>query len=254
MNCTKAQRLAALHAGGDLPEKLLPELTEHLDRCPGCAKQFEELKHSLHIIGTTARTEDSVSVPVDLALSIHNRIVREKPIKHGTGIFGGITELLKRKPAIAVSFAIIMILLVSSISVTVHRSREQMYAQVLAEVQRMAERNRSEIEPSLLALPEIEGPFPFDEWEQSDESGVFAILHKSGTGPYIVDYIGESEKLLYRGFPFINQKKEHLLERAGSTDNVYIAVYPMPESTGRERKRIEQYLIRKYRPFLNNGV
>lgn len=128
------------------------------------------------------------------------------------------------------------------------------------EILQTAERDRAVIDLNarLLAGYSIEGPYRLEEWKQSEDPGIYAVLHKPDPDAhpdrYIIDYLGEAGRLTYRGFTWTPVVKNSLLIRSGSGDNIYVAVCRMPDSTPLERRNISNLLIRKYKPYFNNGV
>ncbi len=100
----------------------------------------------------------------------------------------------------------------------------------------------------------FEGPYLLDNWSPLPIGGIYVILHKgyspASSGTYTPDYIGQTENLSERGF--LSHHKYHCwLNRAGSSRNIYIAIYRMYNSSESERLFIEQLLISQYQPFCN---
>ena len=98
---------------------------------------------------------------------------------------------------------------------------------------------------------DFEGPFQLQNWDAPRKAGVYVILHKNASGNYTVDYVGESENLDDRGFPWNHHKSSCWISNAGSKVNVYIAVRYMPGSTSRQRTAVEGELIKEYSPPCN---
>jgi anti-sigma factor RsiW len=57
MNCARARRWLALFAGADLPSRKARRLEKHLEGCPGCRKELEELRAALAGIQAAAARE-----------------------------------------------------------------------------------------------------------------------------------------------------------------------------------------------------
>jgi hypothetical protein len=72
---------------------------------------------------------------------------------------------------------------------------------------------------------------------------------------YVIDYCGHGRNLsLYKSYPWIEHRKKRLISRTGSLDNVYIAVFLMPGSSRQERRKLEQALIKTFKPYFNTEV
>jgi hypothetical protein len=122
-------------------------------------------------------------------------------------------------------------------------------------------RGSSELEwdPEHIFFKTFDGPYRLDNWEAPKQSGVYAVLHKttSDEGPitYIIDYCGQGRNLSsYRGYPWIHHRIKRLVARTGATENVYIAVFLMPDSSKLERRQIEEALVKTFNPYFNRGV
>ncbi|MFQ6061370.1 MAG: hypothetical protein ACE5KV_08810 [Thermoplasmata archaeon] len=99
------------------------------------------------------------------------------------------------------------------------------------------------------------GPFPVSEWESPRESAVYAIMMRDPAGDpnrFRILYFGESENLSERGFWRSHQKFGCWINKAGSTENLFIGVHPMPNSTQAERRSVESRLIAQYGPDCND--
>jgi hypothetical protein len=104
---------------------------------------------------------------------------------------------------------------------------------------------------------EFEGPFQMEVWNPPRKAAVYAIMTKQDDptdkpASYLPIYIGQSENLDERGFIRSHHKFGCWMREAGSTVNIFIAVYPMPNSTEADRQRIESQLISKYKPVCND--
>ena len=101
----------------------------------------------------------------------------------------------------------------------------------------------------------FEGPYSIKEWEPPYRAAIYSIMMrpdpKNKPNTFRVLYFGESSNLSERGLIKDHHKYECFVKHAGSEDNLYIAVYLMPESTQDERRKIEQYLISVYNPPCN---
>lgn len=98
---------------------------------------------------------------------------------------------------------------------------------------------------------DFDGPYQLQNWNAPRLAGVCSILHNNGSDSYTVDYVGESENLDDRGFPWNHHRSDCWIKNAGSKSNVYIAVYYMSGSTQQQRTAVESELIRQYNPSCN---
>jgi len=98
---------------------------------------------------------------------------------------------------------------------------------------------------------DFEGPYQLDNWNPPSRAGVYCILHRNSNNNYNVDYVGESENLSERGFPWSHHRSDCWIQSAGSKSNVYIAIHYMPYSTQQQRTAVESELIRAYTPGCN---
>ncbi len=98
---------------------------------------------------------------------------------------------------------------------------------------------------------DFDGPFQLENWNAPRRAGVYCVLHKDNSNSYNVDYVGESEDLSDRGFPWNHHRSNCWVREAGSRSNVYITVYYMPSSTKQQRTAVESELIRQYNPTCN---
>jgi len=98
-------------------------------------------------------------------------------------------------------------------------------------------------------------PEPLSGWKTSEKAGIYAILTKDSSARsrrYKVIYFGESGNLSDRDFLKSHEKHDCWLSQAGgSEDDLFIAVFPLPNSTIKLRGDIEAFLIRYYRPACN---
>jgi hypothetical protein len=93
-----------------------------------------------------------------------------------------------------------------------------------------------------------EGPKPILSWEPPYRAGLYAVMrpHKTESDSFVVLYIGESGNLSERGFLRNHHKYPCWKTKAGSDENLYIAIHKMPDSTENDRRRVEALVIRKY--------
>jgi len=102
---------------------------------------------------------------------------------------------------------------------------------------------------------EFSEPFKITKWEPSESRGLYVILvpdlDVEGL-PLRPIYFGQSENFAERGFLKSHHKHEDWIKEAREIDNLFIAIYPMPESTEEERQAIESKLINQYHPVCND--
>jgi hypothetical protein len=101
----------------------------------------------------------------------------------------------------------------------------------------------------------FDGPTSITLWEPPYRPALYAIMMKpdSRNKPreYETLYFGESGNLSERGFLQSHHKYPCWIKLAGSVNNLYIGIYPMPNSTNEGRKKLEAALIDTYDPICN---
>ncbi|MFC1551692.1 anti-sigma factor family protein [Candidatus Latescibacterota bacterium] len=257
MNCRNAQKQAALYAGGDLPERDIPDLLKHLESCGDCREEFETLKHARGLMGELARTDMPDPLPIDFAQTVMNRIAGERIRPKRPFRF---SQMFRLRPAAVFAAAAVVVIAYLGVSHILLQRKVHRFARRLEDVQEMVNRDRSEIQLSggFLSAREIDGPYALDEWEQSDTPGIFALLHKpdpeNSPETYIIDYVGDTLSVGNDYAAWFELNRETILERAGSADNIYVAVYRMPDSSESYRLSVAGFFIHKHKPYFNNGV
>jgi hypothetical protein len=253
MRCSRAKNLLALHAGGDLPGRDVPALAAHLKQCPDCARAFEDMKRALKQV----RTISEKAVPPPLPARFPDRLMKamgagkkdpERAVRPG---------LLIRRPA-AVCGGIAILLLIASGIFFILRNGQGAPEGVPAAADRRPEVSTIWEKTHPLA-GSFEGPFPLATWQVPRKAGVYAILHRrdgeKASKEYIVDYCGESGNMAsYRGYPWLRHRLKRLIHYSGSADNLYIAVYLMPESSRHDRRALEKDIIETFKPHFNQGA
>lgn len=253
MKCSQAREKLALYAGGDLPETEVSELLEHTGGCPSCAKEMESLKKARLIADNIGKADLPQTLPADFAEQI-SRMAANVNIGQGRA------SRFERRWKVAAAFGavVVAILLVIGVAGIMRDNDIRSITRWQEEWIRAAGEHHSgvpwETMQSLVGL--FGKPVKLEEWIPPGEPGVYAIMHRADSGgdpaKYTIDYCGETRKLgWYRGYPWLQQVKKKLLSQAGSTDNIYIAVIIMPESTGDERRTVEKALIRAFNPYFN---
>ena len=100
----------------------------------------------------------------------------------------------------------------------------------------------------------FDAPAPVARWSAPHRAGVYAILVADQTYqpmPFRVIYFGESGNMSERGFLNGHPKYSCWIREAGSEQSLYIAVYPMPESTPEHRRAVAGGLISEIGPVCN---
>jgi hypothetical protein len=240
MNCDKAHEMILLYAGGDLPQNDIPILESHLAECPSCRSEVEKVRKSLTAIGKLDATDAPPPLPGDFAGGIVSRVPSNITRK----------RLWPRVVAIGVAAAAILLLAMAWwIKVEIDQFEKNMQAAL--ESQLLTVKILSEfLDESIVE------PTPVEEWQPTEEAGVFLVMHQpdpeNRPDHFAIDYCGERSRLgSYQGYSWLPQIKRRLLARAGTEDNVFVAVYPMPGSTRSERKYVKQQIIEEYDPHFN---
>ena len=71
MKCSNAKEKLALFAGGDLPEPGVAELLTHINDCPTCAHELDQLQRAKAAIETISMADLPDPLPEGLAAEIH---------------------------------------------------------------------------------------------------------------------------------------------------------------------------------------
>ncbi|MFC1608106.1 anti-sigma factor family protein [Candidatus Latescibacterota bacterium] len=257
MRCNIATRLAALHAGGDLPDHEIPELMVHLEQCPQCAADYDELCDTISMVKKSVNIDTLPPLPDDFSDSVVSHVIKNKSGKKQTSLK---KFTFFRKTSLVVTAA--ASLLIASLQVLNISSKhhERRLALRHREIQAQASADQSEIKLTQKRLERlnIEEPQMIENWEPTGEAGIFAIMHRpdpeNKPETFNIVYLGQSHKLLVTSHPWISQQKRRLISSTGSPDNIFIAVRYMPESSQKERNQIKRALIRKFKPQFNKGV
>ena len=253
MRCRSAKRDMILFAGGDLDERNIQKLLSHLNRCSCCAAEFETIKRSQALVQKIGRKDIPDPLPSDFSRKIYAR-AREEREKHSRPL-----PLRKAdfqwKPAMAITGIIIALLTVLGLS--------QVFRKEPVVSHDMKARTNVEQTISEFAwtgengqIAGFEGPFRLDTWHPPVKAGIFAIMHRADTenggGVYTIDYCGETGDFSScRRYPWMHHRKKRFISRAGSSENLYIAVNLLPEASKQDRRAMEKALIEKFNPYFN---
>lgn len=252
MKCQKIKKQLVLFVGDDLPERKRSSVESHLKHCPTCTAELEELIKMRENVQEMAQK--------DLPDSLHPHFPEKvtKNIQHAR------TKprfLFVPKPVRVVGFFALGILLVASVVFILYSPGKFSSDRLIKEILAISDAGAQELvwDPEHIFFKAFDGPYSLDTWEAPQQSGVYAVLHKTASkaGPtaYIIDYCGQGRNLSsYRGYPWIRHRMKRLIAHTGSKENIYIAVFLMPESSKQERRQIEDALLKTFNPYFNRGV
>lgn len=267
MRCRQAKTLLALHAGGDLPENQVEGLTTHLARCPGCASELKAMQHALAAVSEMSRSDQPDPLPSDFAQQVLRK-ARATPapatLTPATPTRPGPPSLhrwLGWRPGLRLAFGGVALAAVVVLLVLWYSSQPADPAgrQPIMSQSRIIENQPPEVRWQELHeqfTDCLEGPYRLDTWEAPSQAGVIAILHKpdpeNKPDTYVIDYCAEGRRLSAGGsYPWLKQRARRLVNRAGSADNLYIAVCLMRGSDRHDRRAVRRALISQYNPFFN---
>ncbi len=261
MRCRKVEKQLALFVGGDLPESKVAKLMAHLGHCRSCAEEMERLKHSRELLGKIANADKPDPLPGDFSRQVLLDILEEKADKRR--FVPEFISIFRWKPALAFAGAALVILLAFGVTQDLLKARRGLHS-----LKGNVHRQVSVVNPGEVAwgakyafIKNLIGPSPLSELEFPEEPGIYAILHKpdpiNRPKVFAVNLIGENSELssLRENLVTIGMG-ELLISRAGSGDSLYIVLYPMPESSREERRRLKDSLIDEYKPYIddNGGI
>ena len=97
---------------------------------------------------------------------------------------------------------------------------------------------------------EFLGPIKLAEWGPPMEEVVYVILSRK-KDTFNIIYVNETEKVKNSDFFTKNEKFKCWLTNTGSENNLYLSIYPMWKSDKKERERVVNHTISKYKPICN---
>ena len=252
MKCHKIKKQLVLFVGDDLPERKEKSVASHLKHCPKCEAELEELKKMKDSVDSIARLDLPDTLPPDFP---------EKVVKDvGRARAKSLLWLMPRPVRVVGMFAL-SVLLIASLVLIFLSPKKVASDRLIKEIMSISDSGSSELvwDPDHIFFKAFDGPYRLDSWEAPRQSGVYAVLHKttSDEGPvtYVIDYCGQGRNLSsYRGYPWIHHRMKRLIAHTGSKENIYIAVFLMPDSSKQERRQIENALLRTFNPYFNRGV
>ena len=96
----------------------------------------------------------------------------------------------------------------------------------------------------------FDGPYSLSDFDVPKGAAVYSVLYKQADNWHLV-YVGETSNLDEKSINS-HQKRNCWIEKAGSVPNLYIAIYPMPDSTQRHRQRIQSKIKYENEPPCND--
>ncbi len=97
---------------------------------------------------------------------------------------------------------------------------------------------------------EFLGPIKLVEWGPPMEKVVFVILVRN-KDTFNIIYIDQLEKTNENDFFTKNKKFKCWLEHTGTGDNLYLSIYPMIGSEEKDRIRVVNKALERYKPICN---
>jgi hypothetical protein len=97
-------------------------------------------------------------------------------------------------------------------------------------------------------------PIPLTQWNPPNQAGVYVILVPDSTAspkPFRAIYFGEAGNFAERGFPSSHHKYSRWVNECGTSSRIFVATYPMPNSTPEGRRSVEAKLCASYNPSCN---
>jgi hypothetical protein len=254
MKCQKVKKQLILFVGDDLSKRKKKSVESHLKHCPICVAELEELKKMEESVLEIARLD----LPGTLHPDFPEKVTKNIRYVRAKSPFW----LMPTRPVrVAGIVALGVFLVASAVLIFLSSPGKVSSDRLINEILSIPDMGSSELvwNPENIFFKAFDGPYRLDTWEAPQQSGVYAVLHKtsSDTGPigYVIDYCGQGRNLSsYKGYPWIQQRMRRLIARTGSRENVYIAVYLMPDSSKLERIRVEKALLETFNPYFNRGV
>jgi hypothetical protein len=259
MKCQKVKKQLVLFAGNDLPERKMKSVQSHIKHCPTCKDELEEFRNMKESVNSITQKDIPDTIQPDFAEKVVQQIAEEiefLPLRRTKS-----PNWFLQNPVRTVGIVALAFILIGSAALFLLSPGKAASEKLAEKILSISERGSPELEwdPKHIFFKTFTGPYRLDSWEAPKQSGVYAVLHKraSGEGPitYIIDYCGESRNLSsFRGYPWIHHRMKRLISRTGSRENVYIAVFLMPDSSKQERRQIEEALLKTFNPYFNRGV
>jgi hypothetical protein len=254
MKCQKVKKRLVLYVGDDLPARKKELIESHLEHCPACMAELDELRKMKQSLREMALQDVPDSLHPGFPEKVA-RIIRQTRLQSPFWFM--------RKPVRVAGVVALGIVLFVSVVLFFLIPDKISSDRLIKEIISISDTDTGSSElvwdPEHIFFRAFDGPYRLDSWEAPRQSGVYAVLHKttSDEGPvtYIIDYCGQGRNLSsYKGYPWIQHRMKRLVARTGSKENVYIAVFLMPDSSKQERRQIEKALLKTFNPYFNRGV
>jgi hypothetical protein len=97
---------------------------------------------------------------------------------------------------------------------------------------------------------EFLGPIQLDEWGPPMDKVVFVILSRN-KDLFSIIYADQSEKTNEADFFTKHKKFKCWINHAGSAKNLYLSIYPMSDSDEKERQKLVNKTLDRYKPVCN---
>ena len=98
---------------------------------------------------------------------------------------------------------------------------------------------------------EFLGPIPLDDWGPPMEKLVYLILSQKNDY-YNIIYVGNCEKTDDKSFFIQHSQYKCWIKQAGSEKSLYLAIFPMFESSSKHRENVFAKIIAHYKPACNS--
>jgi hypothetical protein len=259
MKCQSIKKLLVLYIGDDLPRKKMISARSHIEQCPNCKAELDELMKMKSRIERMALNDIPEALHPDFAEKVTGQIDRDRVTAPPTR--DRIPRWFLPIPVRAIGILALVFILVFAGLVFLLAPGKMTPERIAQKLISASERGSHELDwdPDHIFFKAFDGPYRIDSWDAPNQSGVYALMHKTiseqGTTTYVIDYCGQGRNLsAYRGYPWIQHRRKRLISRAGSHENIYVAVFLMPDSTKQERRQIEDALLKTFNPYFNRGV
>jgi hypothetical protein len=259
MNCQKTKKLLGLFVGDDLPDRKKRSVQLHLNHCADCMSELEELKRIREGVHSIAKEDTPSALHPDFPDKVLQQIVEKQ--RAVPQLRPRSLPWLFQNPARTAAILAFAAILTASAVIFLISPRRITSNRLIEKILSISDRGSSELEwdPEHIFFKAFDGPYRLDSWEAPQQSGVYAVLHRTtseeGHIAYVIDYCGQGRNLSsYKGYPWIQHRIKRLVAHTGSKENVYIAVFLMPDSSRQERRQIEEALVETFNPYFNRGV
>ena len=242
MRCKSARQRMALLVGGDLPGDQQLKLAAHVQGCARCHDRLRQLRRERAAVDLLVAADGPPPLPGDFSRQLERRIAEGKTYKPRfsfrwrwlpVGAGAGLAAL-----------ALVYFALGGG---PVERPQVAPLAAGAG--------HGVEIRWNRPWLAAVEGPHRLDDWRSGGGPGVYAIMHRpdpeAKPDTYVIDYCGENDGALGRDNPWLRHLARRISAAGGGDREVYVALYPMPNSSRRQRQRVHGWLVKRWQPLFN---